>query len=428
MRLNLTFLVSAIWFLLTLLPASANTTVRKPKPNLTEEETLLTVPGRIYYFDNDQLHCYNTQSGEDTHISDYYAGAWRTMKSWHDKDSDCVFLVENGGGNAVDFKTIYQLSNTNELKPLVTLTGLVGETDIDVNDDYIYLDGLVSETDPVNLPRVEKGMQLSDYFSKGMKPWRFTKNSFDLLKKPKVNFFKLTAPGVNVRVICEPKASRLGYYKPLPGYEEEGHYFQVEGNEPDPQIFTRSFIPWHPEEGTIFASSDSSCNPEEWTSILVEDLPYTVYISSKFMKQLETEALVSMNQIQEGDLKDRVYKLNLPNYPGMWLMIGGLPDCGEAPLYIGKEIDGMVIFKWRAGWPVCADEYGKRIHVDENGTVFYGEELTKNGYELDLSKINENDLNNLFKVTTPVSIALPIMVKFPGIGVKTFDVLDRLLE
>ena len=129
-----------------------------------------------------------------------------------------------------------------------------------------------------------------------------------------------------------------------------------------------------------------------------------------------------MQDIPEGDLKERVYRMNSAKYPGVWLMIGVLPMCGEAPLYIGKEIDGVVVFKWRAGWPVCSGEIGKGIHIDQDNNVFYGENATKNEYELDLSKINDVDLEMLFKVARPDGGM--IMAKIPGHGVMTFSVGD----
>lgn len=240
------------------------------------------------------------------------------------------------------------------------------------------------------------------------------------LKKPNLSFYSITAPGVNVRCYRDPKAPRLGYFKTRPGYEEEGYWLQSEDVDIDTQVFTRTFMPWHPEQGDVFASSTESYDPEGWTEIIVDNFSYEPVVSSKFVRQMQRDPLVSVEQISNEELRSRVHKMSSTNYPGLWLMIGDLPDCGEPPLLMGKEIDGMVIFKWILGWPCCSGEKGKRIHIDESNFVFFGEELTKNGYELDLSKINDNDLETLLKVAEPIMSEVPILVNIHEKGVRTF--------
>lgn len=113
--------------------------------------------------------------------------------------------------------------------------------------------------------------------------------------------------------------------------------------------------------------------------------------------------------------------MNSTKYPGLWLLIGELPDCGEAPLYLGKEVDGLVVFKWQAGWPVSSGEATKRISTDESGYVYYGTPLTKNEYELDLSKITDSDIDALLKVIKPVNGSITTLVKIPELGIGEFE-------
>lgn len=402
---------------------NGGTVVKKPMPNVTEENMLVKLPNRFYYFDGYDLHCYDTKSGLDTHIDDYAAGRGRTQDVWYDPVSDCVFLVEDGSGMLISNLYLYRLAVNNELKTMIALTGGRGEIRIDVTDDYVYLDGWVDEYEPLNLSGAIKGTPFSGYYTKDMKPWRMTKHSLDMLKKPDVSFLAVTSPGVNVRSYGYTGAPRLGYFKPRPGYEEES-YMTNENAEVDSRVFSRTFIPWHPAVGDIFISNHEFSTNDEWTQITIPEEFSTVHgcVSSKFVKNLDLEPITDMQDIPEGDLKERVYRMNSAKYPGVWLMIGVLPMCGEAPLYIGKEIDGVVVFKWRAGWPVCSGEIGKGIHIDQDNNVFYGENATKNEYELDLSKINDVDLEMLFKVARPDGGM--IMAKIPGHGVMTFSVGD----
>lgn len=408
----------------TTLAATAVTTVKKPLPRVDDEDILIKLHNRFYYIDEYNLHCYNTQRGEDTDLE--HLGIKDRIKSiWYDKDSDCLYFLFDEGGMKIASETLFRVSNDNKLTSMVTLTGDLDEVTTEVTEDYVYLKGFVDEYFAVNIPGIKTGQPFEGFYTTTMKPWTLTKHSLETLKKPEMIFYSITAPGVNVRTYGDSKAPRLGYFKPRPGAEEEGYWLMSENSEIDPQVHTRSFTPWHPEMGDIFAAYKNSYTNEGWTSIIVDDIMTEASVSSKFVKQIENEPLVSLEQFPDGELKDRVYKMTSAKYPGVWLMIGELPYCGEAPLYVGKEIDGLVVFKWIAGWPVYSGNSGERVYIDECKVIFYGKELLKNDYDLDLSKINDSDLDTLFKVAKPLFSQYPVLVKIPDYGVKVFDYSDR---
>lgn len=122
-------------------------------PRIDDDNKLITIPGRVYYFDNGELHCYDTKRGEDIQIDGYdgVGSTWGIYIPWYDSASDCVFFVENAGGMEIASQTVYQVSNTHKALPMITLTGGYDDVDIDVTDDYIYLKGWVDEFSPVNL-------------------------------------------------------------------------------------------------------------------------------------------------------------------------------------------------------------------------------------------------------------------------------------
>lgn len=424
MKPNLKLVAMSLIALLASLSMVAGTPVKKPMPKVAEEDILIKVPNRFYYFDDYDLHCYNTKNGTDTHINDFEGSRART-DAWYDPISDCVFFILDTSGTMISNKWIYRLTDNNILEEIIELTESPEGLEVKVSDDYVYLKGYVDECIPYRVPGAVKNNYLSACYSLGMFPWKMSKSSLDLLRKPDVSFYMVNSPGVNVRTYGSSENPRLGYFKTRPGYEEEA-YMTYETDEVDPRVFTKTFIPWHPAVGEVFLSAKKSYIPDGWNNITIENEFSTNegYISSKFVKKLEQGSITGMQDIPAGELKERIYKMNSVKYPGVWLMIDELPMCGEAPLFIGKEIDGMVVFKWRAGWPLGSGEAGKRIHLDDNNTVFYGREVTKNEYELDLSKINDTDLETLFKVAEPMMQSYPVLVKIQEKGVKTFSVSD----
>ena len=401
---------------------SAVTIVKKPRPDVAKENMLINIPGRFYYFEEDELHCYNSQSREDALITKdfmYETGSskYRITDVWHDATTNNVYINLDQSGTQIQNKYIYQLAPDYSMEEIIGLTGDISDVLVDVTDDYVCLNGYIEDS---KIPGITGDGRIYEFYTKGFKPWKMTKRSLDLLKKPDVSFYTVTTPGVNVRSYGDSKAPRIGYFKARQGWEEEEFWLRSEDADIDSRIFTRTFRPWHPEAGTVFASQKLTYCPDGWTNLFIGDINSDAYVSSKFVKKSETAPITGMQDIPAGDLKDRVYRMNSTKYPGVWLMIGELPDCGEAPLYIGKEIDGMVVFKWMAGWPICSGESGKGIHIDQNNTVFYGKNVIKNEYELDLSKINDSDLETLFQIAQP-SGGL-IMVKIPEQGVRTFSV------
>lgn len=415
--------------LLTLLTATwmeAVTTVKKPRPKVEVEDMLITVPGRFYYFDEDELHCYNTKSGEDALIVKnftYETGSskYRIVDVWHDAATDRVYMNLDQSGTQIQNKLIYQLTPDYSMEEIIALTGDIGDVLVDVTDDYVCLNGFIENC---KIPGIGEEGSIYEFFTKGFKPWKMTKNSLNILKKPEIDFYAITTSGVNVRSYGDSKAPRIGHFKARANSDEQESYLTTEDDDIDTSVFTRTFIPWHPEVGSILASKRKSYYPQDWINILLSGLSSDAFVSSRYVRKIENEPLVSMQQLTEGDLKERVCKMNSTKYPGVWLMLEEPPECGEPALYIGKEVDGLVVFKWRAGWVVFSGESGKRIQYNQYHNVLYDKEITKNEYELDLSKINDNDLETLFKIALPDRYQYPVMVKIPGYGVGVFELAD----
>lgn len=176
---------------------------------------LITLPIRFYYFNDQELHCYNTKTGEDTLIvkdfQDETDGSKNIIDdSWYDAGSDCVYINLRFSG----MNKIYQLTPGHKLNLMIALTGDMRDKLVEVTDDYVYLNGFPDDNfGKFKIPGVEEDSRLTAYYSLGFKPWKFTKKSLESLKKPDIDFYAITAPGVNVRAYGDSNAPRLGYFK-----------------------------------------------------------------------------------------------------------------------------------------------------------------------------------------------------------------------
>lgn len=412
---------TAMLALLAIVGASANTTVKKPMPKLADEDKLITLQNRFYYFDGDELHCYNTKTGEDTNIEDYFIPSYRTAAKWYDSASDCVFITAHEGGTIGDVQTVYRLSKDNTLKSVISLSEGEFDMNVEPDGDSVHIYGYVDSNE--GIPGIKEGEYMNQHFSLGLKPWKFSKQSLDAIKKPDLKFYAITAPGVNIRSYGDPKAPKLGHFYAL----GEDTCYEVPLMPEDSKEGYGKFTPWHPEAGDIFASQNDSYTPEGWTCICLDGyfgLNGEAYVSSKFVSETQPESISTMGQIKNEFLRGYVHQVTSEKYPGMWLLgeeDGMDPGC----IRIGKEIGGMIVFPYQASWPSCYDpQPGKRIYIDEFGNLQAGSAVVKtmyiteggqtyeNGKILDLSKLNDADLDIILSTASPLSYIYPALVKF----------------
>lgn len=178
MKKTVFYLFVTILMMVSTLTAAAVTPVKKPMPNVAEENMLISVPGRFYYFDNDNnFHCYNKSTSEDTLIEYFnrFNGFGGVSDAWYDSSSDCVYFIEWSRGLELETVTVYKLPLTNDPMAMLEVEGMVGDVDYKVTDDYVYFKGYVNEDSDVNIPGVRKGEKLDKKFNKALKPLTSTK-------------------------------------------------------------------------------------------------------------------------------------------------------------------------------------------------------------------------------------------------------------
>lgn len=178
MKKTVFYLFATILIMVSTLTAAAVTPVKKPMPNVAEENMLISVPGRFYYFDDDDnLHCYNKNTSEDTQIEYFnrFNGFGGVSDAWYESNSDCVYFIEWSRGLEFESVTVYKLPQNNNPMAMLEVDGIVGDVDYKVADAYVYFKGYVNEESDVNIPGVRKGEKLNKKFTKDLKPLTSTK-------------------------------------------------------------------------------------------------------------------------------------------------------------------------------------------------------------------------------------------------------------
>lgn len=421
MRSNLKIWMAGVLISMSILTLSAGMTAKTQAPEIADEDKILQAPGRFYYCGNDSyLHCYDTNEGTDTKFDNLYIHAPFAfiLDNWYDSSSDCVYLIQLDRGTQCGTLTVNKIDSDQNVTPLISLDGPHSDLIWEVTDDYVYLQGTVAEYNPINIPDIEGNQAFSGFFSKDMKPWKFSLQSMETLKIPELNFYSVTTPGVNVIDCLNENTPRLGYYTPLPG-NTDGE-LTAEKDDIDTEIFKCSFTPWQPEVGYIFASRKIFEHSDGWIRMIWNNPLICPAISSKYVRLIDYTPLVSNTQISGKRLTDKVSKINSAKYPGLWLMKMVDDYCNEAWLLIGTEIDGVVVFKWIAYMPDFDPMKKIRLQYDNtNNMDIYGKELTNDEDELDFSKITDDDLDKIFKtVEYPLRENIIIMMDIPGQGIK----------